>query len=329
MSIKFYTHLHCREMVVANLTGEENRVTFEEKFCSPAALREEVYSETISILVLTTFLCITAFLGNTLILAALRKETSLHPPSKLMYCNLAITDLFVSIFSEPSLVAYWISVINKRWDMCAYAVFTHLITGYVLSSVSLSTMALISVDRLLALLLQLRYKQVVTLKKVRIAVVVTWVFAIVGALSFLLSPLIHKWWSFSTVSVYLLTPAYCYTNIFVRLRHRQRQIKAQDNVSQGQLSHPVSMDTTRYKKAVYITLWLQVALIVCYLPYGLAEALTKRQEWMPLWLYRFREIGKTLVLANSSLNPLLYSWKIREVRQCVKDTIRPLFCSSS
>ena len=114
-------------MVVANLTGEENRVTFKEKFCSPAALREEVYSETISILVLTTFLCITAFLGNTLILAALRKETSLHPPSKLMYCNLAITDLFVSIFSEPSLVAYWISVINKN-GICVLMQFSHILS---------------------------------------------------------------------------------------------------------------------------------------------------------------------------------------------------------
>ena len=38
--------------------------------------------------------------------------------------------------------------------------------------------------------------------------------------------------------------------IFVRLRHRQRQIKVQDNVSQGQLRHPVSMDTAQHKKAV-------------------------------------------------------------------------------
>ena len=278
---------------------------------------------------LNTFLCSTAFLGNTLILAALRKETSLHPPSKLLYCNLAITDLFVSIFAEPSLVAYWISLINKRWDMCPYTFFSVTITGYLLCSVSLSTMALISVDRLLALLLQLRYKQVVTLKKVQIAVVIIWVFCIVGTPSFLLSPLIHKWWSFSTVSVYLLTPAYCYTNIFVRLRHRQRQINVQGNVSQGQRSHPVSMNILRYKKAVYSALWVQVTLVVCYVPYGLGEALTERQEWMPLWLYRFRQLATTLVFVNSSLNPLMYSWKIREVRQAVKDTLRQLSCSPS
>ena len=70
--------------------------------------------------------------------------------------------------------------------------------------------------------------------------------------------------------------------------------------------------------------------IVLYCTHSICRmVLTKRQEWMPLWLNRFRQIAKTLVFANSSLNLLLYSRKIREVRQSVKDTIRQLFCSSS
>ena len=52
------------------------------------------------------FFSITPFLGNTLILVALHKETSLHPPSKLLYRNLAITDLCVAIIVEPLTVAY-------------------------------------------------------------------------------------------------------------------------------------------------------------------------------------------------------------------------------
>ena len=62
---------------------------------------------------LTLFLSITAFLGNTLILVALRKDTSIHPPSKLLYRNLAITDLCVAVILEPLLVAQCISVVNK------------------------------------------------------------------------------------------------------------------------------------------------------------------------------------------------------------------------
>ena len=37
----------------------------------------------------------------------------------------------------------------------------------------------------------------------------------------------------------------------------------------------------------------------------------------------------TLVFLNSSLDPILYCWKVEEVRQAVKDTIRQVLCCSS
>ena len=40
---------------------------------------------------------VTAFLGNALILVALRKESSLHPLSKVLLSNLAATDLCAGI----------------------------------------------------------------------------------------------------------------------------------------------------------------------------------------------------------------------------------------
>ena len=63
------------------------------------------------------------FLGNTLILVALHKDTSIHPPSKLLYRNLAKTDLCVGVVGEPLLVAYWISVMNERWDIYIDRIF--------------------------------------------------------------------------------------------------------------------------------------------------------------------------------------------------------------
>ena len=52
--------------------------------------------------------------------------------------------------------------------------------GYTLTGVSLSTLAAISVDRLLALLLRIRYRHEVTLKRAYIAVILIWVVPIVG-----------------------------------------------------------------------------------------------------------------------------------------------------
>ena len=81
-----------------NFTGEESRKTAGELYCSEK-LKEERLSELIFVSVLNIFLSITAFLGNTLILVALHKRTSLNKPSKLLLRNLAQTDLCVGIIA--------------------------------------------------------------------------------------------------------------------------------------------------------------------------------------------------------------------------------------
>ena len=113
--------------------------------------------------------------GNTLILAALHKESSLQPPSKLLFRNLAITDLCVGIIAEPLAVTYWISAVNERWNICRFAAAASFIISYLLCSVSLFTLTAISVDRLLALMLGLRYRPTVTLKRTYVTVIVFWV----------------------------------------------------------------------------------------------------------------------------------------------------------
>ena len=160
-----------------NFTEDENQKTYEELVCSAEFIRG-VDGELIFISALNIFLSITAFLGNTLILVALHKETSIHPPSKLLYRNLAITDLCVAIITEPLAVTYWTSVVKERRDICYYAHLTENLLGYTLCSVSLLTLTAISVDRLLALLLGLRYRQIVTFKRTCITAFGFWILSI-------------------------------------------------------------------------------------------------------------------------------------------------------
>ena len=62
------------------------------------------------------FLSITAFLGNFLILVALNKVTSLHPPSKLLYSCLATIDLLVGLVTQPLYATYWMSLVRRGWN---------------------------------------------------------------------------------------------------------------------------------------------------------------------------------------------------------------------
>ena len=234
---------------------------------------------------------ITTFLGNTLILVALHKDTSIHSPSKLLYRNLAITDLCVAIIVEPLNVAHWTSVGNKRWDICYYTYLTAYSPSVTLCSVSLITLTAISVDRLLALLLGLRYRQVVTLKRTCLIAIGGWIVSIVGASTSFLNLHIVSLYNYIASAFCLVTTICAYTKIFMSLRHNQ--IHGQNHVPQS--SQTNTLNKARYRKAVYSALWVEVTLVICYLPYGIAVALTI-QRGMPLSTFLAREFTATLVL---------------------------------
>ena len=309
-------------MAQENFTEDENHKTVQELFCS-AEFVSGVESELIFLSTLNIFLSITAFLGNTLILVALHKETSLHPPSKLLYRNLAITDLCVGIIVEPVAVTYWTSVVKERWDICYYSLRTGAFSGYTLCVVSALTLTAISVDRLLALLLGLRYRQVVTYRRTCMTVTGFWILSIVGTSTLFLNRRITSWFLYIVTALCLVTSIFAYAKIFVTLRHNQ--IHVQSHVAQGQPSQAIPLNIARYRKALYSTLWVQGTLGICYLPFYIVLVLTPRRG-MHLSIYLARNFTASMVFLNSSLNPLLYCWKVREVRQAVKETLRQLCC---
>ena len=310
-----------------NFTEDENQKTYEELLCS-AEFINGVDGELIFLSALNIFLSITAFLGNTLILVALHKETSLHPPSKLLYRNLAITDLCVGIITQPLAVAYYTSVLKERKNICYFAHSAGNFSGYTLCSVSLATAAVISVDRLLALLMGLRYRQLVTLRRTRIIAFGFWILSIVGSSTIFWNPQILLWYQYIGTAMCLVTAIFAYTKISYTLRHNQIH-DVQNHVAQGQPSQAIpALNIARYRKAVNSALWVQGTLIVCYLPFSIVDALTP-QRGISSSVNLARQFASTILFLNSSLNPFLYCWKIREVRQAVKETLSQMFrCSS-
>ena len=264
---------------------------------------------------------IAAFAGNFLILVALHKESSLHPPSKLLYRCLATTDLLVGLVSVPLRALYWMSVVQEHWSLCRYARDAAYITGYVLSLVSLMTVTAISVDRLLALLLGLRYKQIVTLKRTYIIVITFWVFNLVASVCGIFFPRIIFWYSSLVISFCLVISFASYTKIFCTLRYHQAQVR-----DQQQLSQTNALNMARFRKAVYSALWVQLVLVVCYVPvYTLTVVVTHTKKYSLLLVVTW-SVAVILLNLNSTLNPFLYCWKISEVRQAVKQTIRQALC---
>jgi len=312
-------------MAMTNFTRDENhQQTFQQVYCLEASTGN-IHNQLTIFSVIILLLSITAFLGNALILVALRRESSLHPPSKVLYCSLATTDFFVGLISEPLYVTYLISVVTKRWDICPYAFTSAFIAGYLLGSVSFLTMTAISVDRLLALLLRLRYRQVVTLKRMYATVVIIWVVSIVASAMYFWNYLITLWYSYIFIPLCLATSIFSYTKIYCKLRYLQNPIQPE----QPNQAVPAP-NVARYRKAVSSSLWIQSTLIICYLPFvldGIVGRLLSPQNEVSSSELLVKVYTITLVYLNSSLNPILYCWKIRELREAVKVTVRQVVCS--
>ena len=308
-------------MATANISGDGKQKTFEQLMCS-AGLTAGTHDQLTFIAVLNIFLSVTAFLGNALILAALRKESSLHPPSKLVLRSLATTDLCVGLISEPLAVTFWMSVVNEHWNMCRYLLLVRSEADVIFLGVSLLTVTAISVDRpLLALLLRLRYRQVVTLKRTHVFVITSWLVSIVVSVMHFWNVQISMWYGIIVISLCLVTSIFSYTKIFLNLRHHQNQVQGQTQ----QPNQTNQLNIARYRKAVSSALWLQLMLVACYLPEVITVAVIANSG-MSAPVFLAYQYAVTLVYLNSSLNPILYCWKIDEVRQAVKDTIGQMFC---
>ena len=309
-------------MLISNFTRSGTQMkTFEELLCSPS-LVGGLQQESLSFAALNILLAITAFVGNSLILIALHKDSSLHPPSKLLYRCLATTDLLVGLVSQPLAASSWIFIAHEHWIPCRCAIAATYIISYALGGVSLLTMAAISVDRLLALLLGLKYRQIVTLKRTYIIVVTFWVLSSVAALFYTLGYRISTWYRITVIPLCHVISIVSYTKIFCALGHHHTQI--QDHVQQ-QPSQSNAVNTTKYKKAVYNALWVQLVLVVCYLPYDLVEIVIRQSKTYSSHLVIMWGAAGILAFFNSTLSPFLYCWKISEVRQAVKQTIRQAF----
>ena len=174
------------------------------------------------------------------------------------------------------------------------------------------------------LALLIGYRQFVTLKRTYIIVITFWIVSAVFSISYFWNSLVTDCYINVVNSVCLVSSIISYTKIFFALR--DHQAKLHDQAQQPNQTSLLNM--ARYKKAVSSALWLQMTLVACYLPHGIVVALWTDSE-VSLSVFLARKYTMTLVFLNSSLNPILYCWKIEEVRQAVKDTIRQVLCYSS
>ena len=294
-------------------------------FCSitsnhyyPAARQ---FSKTIYIFacVVGVIASVSSTFGNTVILFALRKCQSLHPPSKALLCSLALTDLFVGFVVLPLFTTYCLMIILEVPSYYCVIAVTYARTSNFIGAVSLETIVTIAIDRLLAFHLRLRYRELMTLRRVVCILVFEWILAVLWSGSWFWNMKINMIFGTFGLIGWCVITLLCYFRIHRGLRRHVAQMHQQRNSSEP----AVDFNVIQYKKTVNNMLWINGLLLVCYLPYlsSLFAILAMGLNNSTRFALQFSAIA---VYCNSCFNPILYCWKIKEVREKVFALLRAL-----
>lgn len=294
---------------------------FYQEICD--SLKEKLIIEdsplpfVVSIAFTNLVLSLTAFVGNLLIVLVLKKCRTIHPPSKVLLFSLALTDLGVGLFSQPLFAASRIIGYTQDYNkvICIIAVFDTLV-GDALAAVSLLTVAVISVDRYLAFRLRGKYRDIVTLKRTLLAVAGCWMIACLWIGLRLGNKQAARQLQTVVVSLCLILTFASYTRICVGLRFCKTLIQAR-NV-------PNAITMTYFRKSAVTMAYVCGFLLLCYSPHFILEAISSvftEQTYL-----RIKNCTKTVAYFSSSINPLIYCWRIQEIFELVSLMISRLCC---
>ena len=295
-------------------------------------LPSNIYTSYVIAAVLNNVLAITAAVGNGLILSALWKSSTLHAPSKTLLCGLAFTDLSVGILAQPLAALYYIVSVLTWRALCRHVRSVWFPISTLLSSVSLILMVCISLDRLLALNMSLRYREVVTLKRAVLVLLFAWLVAgpILPLTGMLAGKSAYSYVAAVGITLCVSTASTSFYQIYKKLRHQSSSVQpasvdgTKTNTTLIQHQFGVRFGDLRYKRFVATALLLYVGMLLCYVPYFACMALLAVVGWSSE-LEAAMAFAETLVMFNSTLNPFLYLCRVREVRNAVRSKVYKIF----
>jgi len=262
--------------------------------------------------------------GNLLILHALRKCQTLHAPTKVLFCSLAFSDLGVGIIVYPLFATYcFAAVLDDIEAFCAIR-GPYTIAGYCLASVSFFTMTVLSLDRFYAFTTRLRYHQLVTFERAVFLLAACWIFGFIWPFSWLLNEKIAMIVAALLIFCCVVTTSISYFKITIGIRRHQRRIQEQQTIPELQHHGGSHFSINQYKQTLKTMIMVFCLLIACYLPFFavLPFTMSEPNSYSMLAL----NITSAIIKSNSLLNPLVCSWRMREIIREVAITLQCVSC---
>ncbi|XP_078119043.1 trace amine-associated receptor 4-like [Sander vitreus] len=272
-----------------------------------------------SITLLTTTL-------NMLVIISIAHFKQLHSPTNLLLLSLAVSDFFVGL-----LMFFQIILIDGCWFLGDLMCTLYYLLDYIISSASVGTMVLISIDRYVAICDPLHYSTKVTEKRVQVCVCLCWICSVIFQILVLSDNLTQPGRYISCSGECVVVSSYIagfvdlvvsfiipvtviivlYMKVFVVAVSQARAMRSHIAAVTLQGSVKVTAKNSEMKAARTLGI-VVVVFLICLCPYfcvALTDTLLNpSSDAFVMCLYYF----------NSCLNPLIYAFFYPWFRKCLK-----------
>ena len=279
----------------------------------------------LTLCVFNAYLSYTATMLNIVAIYAIRKTLSLPKNFKTLLLSLAVSDLGVGLLVQPMSIA---NIIHPQQNNATNETYNVIYIAFLIPTnffifASFFGVTALCAERFLAIHLHLRYQELVTSKRVAAVAVSIWVISALISLIRFFIPKNIMYVSFVIIdAACIITATSLSVKLYLTIRRHINQIQVQQ-VAQNDQGESVQ----RKRKSAMASLYVYLVFIVCYLPNICVLIIVATNSEPRIDVNHLQFYTLTLVFLNSTLNPLIYCWKIKRIQHTIVGTLRNLFSS--
>ena len=258
--------------------------------------------------------CPIIILMNALVIFAIIARRRLQSIYNILLACLAGADMAVGLVSQPLFIAQEIFFLSGASveDYCLFYKETVFLCLFP-SIESLLILALLSIERYIAMKFSLRYASLMTTPRLISAVLCSWSISVVSVILSIIpaTRVLAKMFVYVTVVPAILIIAFCHTTVYLVSRRHMNRIKIE------QLPSEAKTKFLHERKALKTTSIILGFVFLSYVPlllYGILKTDIRQTNLLPLVV--------SCIFLNSLLNPVIHCWRNKDLRRSMMELLK-------
>lgn len=310
---------------ISNLTNDSSQS--KSSSSSVGSFPRHSAQETLVFVTVYSLLSFLVILGNSLIIIVFTRNNKLRTATNLFFVSLAVSDLVVGAVSIPSWMYILLYDLNHSTQSAPNLLFRKVYTFLDICSAltSIAHLTIISIERNIAISKPLRHR-VMPRWYYYCAIAATWAYGLVIAGIFVSDIKLAMWWKYkgllSTIGGFflpLLIIICMYANIYksVKLFNIRRRSYSISSLQKKVHHERTTAKTVLIVTGLFVASWLPfftLSVLYIFLPHYLPRGVS---------LMHLLDFVKLLHYSNSAINPVVYTYRILEVRTSLMRIVAP------